>query len=188
MKFLIAQFLSLCPCFVGVSLLFCIPIQQKPLLADPSLHKGKTCTFQCTADVFDWTTYRLPSLTKYSTINSFTDLHCSRLTEAVIQRANIEKASQCLARGRFDRTWGFNFHFQNSFSYSKAIQPPFKYSYSLKAIFMHCFVVVIKYDEACILGRRRTGRQRATTQSDVRHTVELMLYLIHCHCPDLWCL
>lgn len=69
------------------------------------------------------------------------------------------------------------FQLENSFSYSEAMQPLLRYSYSLKAIFMHCFVVVIKDNEACILGRILSGSQWSTPlrESDVRHTVELML-------------
>lgn len=148
-SFLNAQFLNLCCCFVGVRLFFCIPVQQKALQADPSIHVGKTSTSHCSfTGTFDWTTYHLSFLTKYS------------------KEYSIAFVS-------------FNL---DSFSYIKSI----KYSSSLKAIFMQCFVM-IKYDEACIQTDWKTVVHHSP--SDVRHTVELMKYnIIHCHCPDLWCL
>lgn len=53
--------------------------------------------------------------------------HCSNFTEAVIQRANIEKASQVSSRALW-QDLGIQFvpfQAQNSFSYSKATQPLF---------------------------------------------------------------
>lgn len=70
-----------------------------------------------------------------------------------------------LAQGRFDRTWEFNLYHSRHRTVSLTARPPSRYS--LKAISMHCFVVVVKYDEACILGRRLTGRQWSRTLSQM---------------------
>lgn len=102
-------------------------------------------------------------LTHLTTASHRTHLHRSRCIEVLIQRANAEKgAGQRFVQGRRDGTREFK-----SYHRSEFIQPTSRHRYSLKAIFTHCSVVVIKYDEACILGgeaERRTAAHDSVRQ------------------------
>lgn len=116
-----------------------------------------------------------------------------------ISQTNI----QCLSRWGHsvllkvtDRTWVLNLWPSSYKAVSVMIRPTGRQSDTLLHLKQYsCMVLlfwsnIMKHEKGLLYvgGNNGSMTRFHYVQSEVRHTVEVMLYFIHCHRPDLWCL